>query len=193
MDSELIHSQILKAAIVRAFMAATCCVLSVLCVIFWAGEREVLLDNFLETLICSYFFLRVNIINQLTLKKIRTVLKWSWIMGLDNSRYMDSSRTIAREVLFLELSCLICNDHLLNGSHGVRCWALIWKKITGMDGLPRWLSGKVSACQAGDAGSIPELEKSPGGGHGMATHSGILGQRSLGGYGSWSHKDLNVT
>ena len=29
-----------------------------------------------------------------------------------------------------------------------------------MDGLPRWLSGKVSACQAGDPGSIPELGKS---------------------------------
>ena len=120
-----------------------CRVLSVLCVIFWGGEREVLLDNFLETLICSYFFLRVNKINQLTLKKIRTVLKWSWIMGLDNSRHMDSSRTMARKVVFLELSCLICNDHLLNESHGGRYWALIWRRIRGMDGLPRWLSGKV--------------------------------------------------
>ena len=114
-----------------------------------------------------------------TLKKNTYSLKWSWIMGPDNSRYMDSSRTIARKVLFLERSCLICNDHLLNGSHGVRYWALIWRKITGMDGLPRWLSGKVSACQAGDPGSIPELGKSPGGRHDMATHSGILGQRSL--------------
>ena len=69
MDSELIHSQIQKAAMVRAFMAATCRVLLVLCVIFWGGEREVLLDNFLETLICSYFSLRVNIL----WKKIRTV------------------------------------------------------------------------------------------------------------------------
>ena len=170
-----------------------CRVLSVLCVIFWGGEREVLLDNFLETLICSYFFLRVNKINQLTLKKIRTVLKWSWIMGLDNSRHMDSSRTMARKVVFLELSCLICNDHLLNESHGGRYWALIWRRIRGMDGLPRWLSGKVSAYQAGDAGLIPELGKSPGGGHGMATHSGILGQRSLGGNSPWGHKDLNVT
>ena len=95
-----------------------------------------------------------------TLKKNTYSLKWSWIMGPDNSRYMDSSRTIARKVLFLERSCLICNDHLLNGSHGVRYWALIRRKITGMDGLPRWLSGKVSACQAGDPGSIPELGKS---------------------------------
>ena len=39
-------------------------------------------------------------------------------------------------------------------------------------GLPGWLSGKDSACKAGDAGSIPEwedpLEKE------MAAHSSIL-------------------
>ena len=35
-------------------------------------------------------------------------------------------------------------------------------------GLPRWLSGKESPCQAGDAGWQDSLEKE------MATHSGIL-------------------
>ena len=36
-------------------------------------------------------------------------------------------------------------------------------------GLPLWLSGKEPACSAGDigdSGSIPELGRSPGGGHG---------------------------
>ena len=33
-------------------------------------------------------------------------------------------------------------------------------------GLPRWLIGKVSACQAGDAGLIPSLKRSPGEGNG---------------------------
>ena len=35
--------------------------------------------------------------------------------------------------------------------------------------LPRWLSGKASACNArdtGDVGLIPELGRSPGGGNG---------------------------
>ena len=35
-------------------------------------------------------------------------------------------------------------------------------------GLPQWLSGKESACSTrdpGDADSIPELERSPGGGN----------------------------
>ena len=33
-------------------------------------------------------------------------------------------------------------------------------------GLPWWLSGKESACNAGDAGRIPGSVKSPGGGYG---------------------------
>ena len=33
-------------------------------------------------------------------------------------------------------------------------------------GLHRWLSGKKSACQAGDTGSTPRLEKSSGGRNG---------------------------
>ena len=33
-------------------------------------------------------------------------------------------------------------------------------------GLLRWLSGKESTCQAGDAGSIPGSGRSPGGGNG---------------------------
>ena len=33
-------------------------------------------------------------------------------------------------------------------------------------GVPWWLSGKESACNAGDLGLIPGSERSPGGGHG---------------------------
>ena len=39
-------------------------------------------------------------------------------------------------------------------------------RTTVIDGLPRWLSGKESACQAGEVGSIPGLETSPGEGNG---------------------------
>ena len=62
--------------------------------------------------------------------------------------------------------------------------------------LPLWLSGKESACDAGDigsnAGSGDRLEKE------TATHSSILaweihGQRSLVGYRPWSHKKLDAT
>ena len=35
-----------------------------------------------------------------------------------------------------------------------------------MIGLPSWLSGKESTCQAGDSGLIPESVRSPGGENG---------------------------
>ena len=39
-------------------------------------------------------------------------------------------------------------------------------QFTTLEGLPRWLSGKESACSAGDPGSIPRLGRSPGEGNG---------------------------
>ena len=41
--------------------------------------------------------------------------------------------------------------------------------------LPRWLSGKESACQAGDMGSIPGLGRSPGEGNGNPLQYSCLG------------------
>ena len=42
-------------------------------------------------------------------------------------------------------------------------------------GLPRWLSGKESACNAGDARSIPGLGRSPGEGNGSPLQNSCLG------------------
>ena len=42
-------------------------------------------------------------------------------------------------------------------------------------GLPRWLSGKESACQAGDAGSTPGSGTSPGEGNGNPLQYSCLG------------------
>ncbi|CAI9175285.1 unnamed protein product [Rangifer tarandus platyrhynchus] len=56
-------------------------------------------------------------------------------------------------------------------------------------GFPGGSDGKESACNAGDLGSIPELERSPGGGHGKPFQYSRLenphGQRSLAGYSPW--------
>ena len=41
--------------------------------------------------------------------------------------------------------------------------------------LPWWLSGKESACNAGDLGSIPRLERSPGEGNGNSLQYSCLG------------------
>ena len=50
---------------------------------------------------------------------------------------------------------------------------------------------KQSACSAGDPGSIPGLERSPGEGNGnplqYACHSQSMG------YSPWGHKDLDMT
>ena len=45
------------------------------------------------------------------------------------------------------------------------------------EGLPWWLSGKESACNAGDVGSIPGLEDPLE--EGMVTHLSILAWRNL--------------
>ena len=48
-----------------------------------------------------------------------------------------------------------------------------------------------------DLGSIPGLERSPGGGHGNPLQDCSLknphGQRSLAGYSPWGHKELDIT
>ena len=81
-----------------------------------------------------------------------------------------------------------------------------------VSGLPRWLSGKESACStgdAGDSGSNPGVGISPNPGRSskiskilqdpcMVTHSSILawrihGQRSLVGYSPWGHKEADMT
>ena len=63
-------------------------------------------------------------------------------------------------------------------------------------GLPRWLSGKESACQAGDKGLIPESGRSPREGNGnplVFLPGKSYGQRSLVGCGPWGCKDLGTT
>ena len=61
----------------------------------------------------------------------------------------------------------------------------------------RGSAGKESACNAGDLGSIPELGRSPGGGHGKPPQYSCLenphGQRSLAGYSPWGRKESDTT
>ena len=63
--------------------------------------------------------------------------------------------------------------------------------------FPSESAGKGSACNAGDTGSIPGWERSPGGGHGYPLQDSCLenphGQRSLVGYSPWGCKELDTT
>ena len=64
-------------------------------------------------------------------------------------------------------------------------------------GFPGGSDGKGSTCNAGDMGSIPELGRSPGGGHGNLLQYSCLenphGQRSLVGHSPWGHKESDTT
>ena len=66
-----------------------------------------------------------------------------------------------------------------------------------MGNPPGGSDGKESACNAGDLGSIPWSERSPGGGLGSPLQYSCLenphGQRSLAGYSPWGHKELDMT
>ena len=63
-------------------------------------------------------------------------------------------------------------------------------------GLPWWLSGKESACNVGDLGSIPGLGRSPEGGPGNLLQYSCLknphGQRSLVSYSPWVHNKSDM-
>ena len=64
-------------------------------------------------------------------------------------------------------------------------------------GFPGGSESKQFACNAGDLGSIPELGKSPGGGHGNPLQNSCLenphGQRSLAGHSPWGCRESDTT
>ena len=64
-------------------------------------------------------------------------------------------------------------------------------------GFPSGSDDKESAYSVGDLGLIPELGRSPGGGHGNPLQYSCLenphGQRSLVGYSPWGHKESDTT
>ena len=65
-------------------------------------------------------------------------------------------------------------------------------------GFPGGSTGKESAYNVGDLGSIPGLGRSPGIGNGKPPQYSCLensmdGQRGLVGYNLWCHKELDTT
>ena len=63
-------------------------------------------------------------------------------------------------------------------------------------GFPRSSVGRESTYNAGDPGSIPGLERSPGEGNGNPLQflpGESHGQRSLAGYSPWSHKESDTS
>ena len=63
--------------------------------------------------------------------------------------------------------------------------------------FPGGSDGKESTCNVGDLGLIPEMGRSPGGGHGKPLQYSSLenphGKRSLASYSPWGRKELDMT
>ena len=64
-------------------------------------------------------------------------------------------------------------------------------------GFPGGSEGKESTCNVGDLGLIPELGRSPGGGHGNPLQYSCLenphGQKNLVDYSPWGHTELDTS
>ena len=58
-------------------------------------------------------------------------------------------------------------------------------------GLPWWLSGKESACNAGDPSLIPRSGRTPGEGNGTLLQDSCLGNPTD--RGTWDHKESDTT
>ena len=74
---------------------------------------------------------------------------------------------------------------------------MLLQEVCELVGFPGGSDSKESSCNAGDLGSIPGFEQSPGGGHGNPLQYSCLenphGQRSLVGYSSWGRKESDTT
>ena len=74
---------------------------------------------------------------------------------------------------------------------------MLLQEVCELVGFPGGSDSKESSCNAGDLGSIPGFERSPGGGHGNPLQYSCLenphGQRSLVGYSSWGRKESDTT
>ena len=66
--------------------------------------------------------------------------------------------------------------------------------IIRLRGFPGGLEGKVSACNAGDPGSIPGSGRSPGEGNGNPLqYSCLESPMDRGGYSPWGRKESDTT
>ena len=74
---------------------------------------------------------------------------------------------------------------------------IISPNLFGPMGFPGSSDGTEFSCNVGDLGLIPELVRSPGGGHGNPLQYSCLenphGQRSLEGYSPWGYKESDMT
>ena len=79
---------------------------------------------------------------------------------------------------------------MLTLGNNVKCY--IYRGLLGHRGLPWWLSGKESACNAGDLGSVPGSGRSPGEGNGSPLVENSM-DREAGRLSPLGHKESDTT
>ena len=114
------------------------------------------------------------------------------------SIYSSSSRPLPIPDLFIIALVSPCPEcHIVRIILYVTYSWTLFNPTWNIFGLPYGSEGKESACNAGDLGSIPELGRFPGGGHGNPLQYSCLenshGQRSLVGYSSWGLRVSDMT
>ena len=86
-------------------------------------------------------------------------------------------------------SFLSFGERISTSFGGMLCQVLVAGCRIFWSGLSWWSDSKESACNAGELGLTPGLERSPGGGHGNPLQYSCLenphGQRRLSGYSPW--------
>ena len=139
----------------------------------YEGRRKVHMEGSAMALRCPYFSLRLFPESQVVSLIIQTMSQI--LHGLFSMYENNRGRSWT--------AFIICID--LKSSWGASQVALVVKN-------PPANAGDVR-----DAGSIPGLGKSSGGGHGNPPQYSCLenphGQRSLAGYSLWGHKELDTT
>ena len=107
------------------------------------------------------------------------------------NEWMNSSNVMGYEQLFFlkeEFLRMVLSNRAWNGSVISVNIRIILNVTHDLIWLPWWLSGKESACNAGDSSSIPGSRRPLGGGNGIPLQYSCLGiprgQRSLVGYSS---------
>ena len=116
------------------------------------------------------------------------------LISIDVQKLIDWNDEIFLRLVFVTfyLKTLFCPGNCLKSG-----WRLNWERLTVGMGLPWWLSGKESACSAGDLGSILGWRRSPREWNDYPLTvfwpGESLRQRSLVGYSPYGSKESDIT
>jgi len=132
------------------------------------------------------------------LKYSSYIVRYAHQFFLKKTQYWNASKIFSSKIATCLISCPFPGMITLAWCASFQSfYAFTYLYIHSLLGFPGGSDGKESACYDGDLGLIPELGRSPGGGHDNPLQYSYLenphGQRSLAWHGSWGYKVLDMT